>query len=269
VSRIPIAMAESFRKDVDYYEVLQVHPRAHPLVIRKVYHVLMRDLKHHPDLGGDVEIAQLINEAYSVLSDPVRREAYDRFRAEQGIRTEAPGQAQTVSWSTGRSAVFDALVADLEEALRALSAWPVPRTAPPFCQGRVASLETSAFLRASGFHFTGSVPTDRFGQHLEVRTYGHPQEELRLVVLSVDGVILAGMLSGLPASLLREDVVAGFVGEVSGGTVEPSRVFQLVQAVEYLDRGERRRRTKALDLWLVAATRTPDRAYVVLTAYPL
>jgi len=84
-----------FRTDVDYYEVLQVHPSAHPAVIRKVYHVLMLELKHHPDLGGDVERAQLINEAFAVLSDPQRRQEYDRFRAEVGLRTESPGAART------------------------------------------------------------------------------------------------------------------------------------------------------------------------------
>lgn len=262
-------MAKSFRKDVDYYEVLQVHPRAHPAVIRKVYHVLMRDLKHHPDLGGDVEMAQLINEAYSVLSDPARRAEYDRFRAEQGIRTEAPGQPQTVSWSAGRSPALDALADELEQTLRILGAWPPPRTAPPFCRGRIAALETGAFLRAAGFRFTGNVPADRFGSHLEVRTYAQPQDDLRLVVLCADGTILGAMLSGAPASVLREGVVAGFVDEVSGGAVDPAKVVQLVQAVEYLDRGEHRRRTRAIDLWLAAATRTPDRLHVVLSTYPL
>ncbi|MGQ9630959.1 MAG: DnaJ domain-containing protein [bacterium] len=62
----------------DYYEILQVHPKADAKVIEKAYKTLMLDLKKHPDRGGSVEEAQLINEAYSVLSDPQRRRDYDR-----------------------------------------------------------------------------------------------------------------------------------------------------------------------------------------------
>ena len=59
----------------DYYETLEVSPRARPAVIDKAYRALMREV--HPDQGGDARKAQLVNEAYEVLRDPVTRREYD------------------------------------------------------------------------------------------------------------------------------------------------------------------------------------------------
>lgn len=69
-----------FRTDVDYYEILQVHPRASQEMIKKAYRTLMGEMGAHPDLGGDEERAKLINEAYAVLADPSRRRSYDAVR---------------------------------------------------------------------------------------------------------------------------------------------------------------------------------------------
>ncbi len=77
-----------FRAEMDYYEILQVHPRASQEMIKKVYRTLMGELGAHPDLGGDEERAKLINEAYAVLSDPEVRRAYDAAR---GLRVWGPG----------------------------------------------------------------------------------------------------------------------------------------------------------------------------------
>ena len=59
----------------DYYEVLQVHPRAEPDVIRAAYRILAR--KYHPDLGGDPRRMIALNDAWDVLGDPAQRAAYD------------------------------------------------------------------------------------------------------------------------------------------------------------------------------------------------
>ena len=75
-----------FRPEVDYYEILQVHPRASQEMVKKAYRTLMGEMRGHPDLGGDVERAKLINEAYTVLGDPALRRAYDGAR-----RSGAPG----------------------------------------------------------------------------------------------------------------------------------------------------------------------------------
>jgi curved DNA-binding protein CbpA len=69
-----------FRPEVDYYEVLQVHPRASQEMINKAYRTLMGEMRGHPDLGGDEERAKLMNEAHAVLADPDLRRAYDAAR---------------------------------------------------------------------------------------------------------------------------------------------------------------------------------------------
>ena len=61
-----------------HYEVLQIDPRASHEVIQGAYRALLKNARGHPDLGGDPAVAQAINAAYSVLSHPERRAAYDR-----------------------------------------------------------------------------------------------------------------------------------------------------------------------------------------------
>ena len=66
----------------NYYEILEVSNKASAEVIEKSYKVLAK--KYHPDLQNTAnkylaeEILKDINEAYSVLSDPHLRQAYDR-----------------------------------------------------------------------------------------------------------------------------------------------------------------------------------------------
>ena len=72
-------MSLSSRKNKrNYYRVLFVQPDAPMAVIQASYRAIMQKLKFHPDLGGDDWNAAVINEAFSVLSNPARREAYDR-----------------------------------------------------------------------------------------------------------------------------------------------------------------------------------------------
>lgn len=62
----------------NYYRVLQVQPDAPVEVIKATYKTLMRDLKQHPDLGGDVWNAQVLNEAYETLNQADKRHLYDK-----------------------------------------------------------------------------------------------------------------------------------------------------------------------------------------------
>ena len=62
---------------IDYYEDLQVSQNADAETINRVYRLLAG--KWHPDntLTGNAEKFNVINEAYSVLSNPEKRAAYD------------------------------------------------------------------------------------------------------------------------------------------------------------------------------------------------
>src|SRR5438034_5712382 len=90
-----------FRPEVDYYEILQVHPRASPEMVKKAYRTLMGEMGAHPDLGGDVERAKLINEAYRVLGDAELRRAYDRARDGRTVWGERGGAAPAGGGSPG------------------------------------------------------------------------------------------------------------------------------------------------------------------------
>lgn len=63
---------------VNYYDLLQINPRAELESIERVYRILAT--RYHPSnqQTGDAERFQLLTEAYEVLRDPVRRANYDR-----------------------------------------------------------------------------------------------------------------------------------------------------------------------------------------------
>jgi curved DNA-binding protein len=64
----------------DYYEILQVSRHAHPIVITKTYRLLAA--LYHPDNKetGDTDRFQRVMDAAKVLTDPLRRAAYDHER---------------------------------------------------------------------------------------------------------------------------------------------------------------------------------------------
>ncbi|MBS3067168.1 molecular chaperone DnaJ [Candidatus Micrarchaeota archaeon] len=61
----------------DYYEILGLSKNASVDDIKKAYRNLA--MKHHPDKGGDAEKFKELSEAYAVLSDQQKREAYNQF----------------------------------------------------------------------------------------------------------------------------------------------------------------------------------------------
>ena len=72
-------------EEKDLYAVLGVSPRATQEEIRHAYRKLVR--RFHPDSGSEeasAERFQEVQEAYRVLGDLARRQAYDRRRAERG-----------------------------------------------------------------------------------------------------------------------------------------------------------------------------------------
>ncbi len=62
----------------NYYRILNVQPDAPAEIIRASYLTLLRELKKHPDLGGDGFNAAVINEAYETLSNIRKRSDYDK-----------------------------------------------------------------------------------------------------------------------------------------------------------------------------------------------
>ncbi len=69
-------------KIVNYYEMLGVDPKADPEKIKRAYYSQLKIW--HPDKNADrpveaEETTKILNQAYSVLSDPERRKQYDRM----------------------------------------------------------------------------------------------------------------------------------------------------------------------------------------------
>lgn len=62
-------------KTKDYYKILGVAKDCTEAEIKKAYR--KESLIHHPDKGGDEEKFKLVVEAFTVLSDPQRRQRYD------------------------------------------------------------------------------------------------------------------------------------------------------------------------------------------------
>lgn len=85
-SRVPAPGPRVFRcRSVSLsnpYKILQVDPEAEPEVVEAAYRRLAR--KYHPDVATGPDAQQrmvLINQAWEILRDPIRRAAVDRARA--------------------------------------------------------------------------------------------------------------------------------------------------------------------------------------------
>ena len=65
----------------DYYEVLEVHREVTTVELKKAYR--KKALEFHPDRNPDNPEAEeefkICAEAYSILSDPQKRQVYDRY----------------------------------------------------------------------------------------------------------------------------------------------------------------------------------------------
>ena len=63
---------------INYYDLLQVNPRAELETIERVYRIMAA--RYHPDnqQTGDAERFRQLSEAYQVLRDPAKRNEYDR-----------------------------------------------------------------------------------------------------------------------------------------------------------------------------------------------
>ncbi len=85
----------------NYYRILQIQPDAPPAVIKASYFAHLRDLKLHPDCGGNHWNATVLNEAYGVLNDVNKRAIYDRklfnYYTKKVFLGKTPGKTPFVS----------------------------------------------------------------------------------------------------------------------------------------------------------------------------
>ncbi|MEK7259158.1 MAG: DnaJ domain-containing protein [Pseudomonadota bacterium] len=85
----------------DYYQVLGVIPTAEAVVIKAAYRALISI--YHPDRNSAAsaqEKTKEINEAYSVLSDPIRKSEYDRSRISEEHNANSEAFDQTRPFET-------------------------------------------------------------------------------------------------------------------------------------------------------------------------
>ncbi len=120
----------------NYYLVLGVSRGETPAGIRAAYHELARRV--HPDVLGPAATTQFqeINEAYAVLSDPVRRREHDREFGAPAEGTAVPVRHGPAGWAVAPEPIslfgqpeqtrpsFDAF---RERYLRNFTNWRVPK----------------------------------------------------------------------------------------------------------------------------------------------
>lgn len=66
--------------NINYYTVFGLKYPSSQEEIKKAYHNLIK--KYHPDVGGDTEKMQILNQAYDVLSDSAKKAKYDKWLLE-------------------------------------------------------------------------------------------------------------------------------------------------------------------------------------------
>lgn len=64
-------------KETELYDLLQISTSSSADDIKKAFRKAA--LKHHPDRGGNEEMFKKINHAYEILSDPNKKEIYDKY----------------------------------------------------------------------------------------------------------------------------------------------------------------------------------------------
>ena len=77
-------------RETEYYDRLGVDPGCSEAELKRAYK--RKSLAAHPDRGGSEETFKELNEAYQVLSDPQKREVYDRH-GKAAVDGSAPGGA--------------------------------------------------------------------------------------------------------------------------------------------------------------------------------
>lgn len=88
-------------QELDLYEFMQIHPKAEPETVHRVYRILAA--RYHPDnqeTGGE-ELFKALVRAYRVLADPVQRAGYDVERTHVEKKQWRIFNSQTASGGVG------------------------------------------------------------------------------------------------------------------------------------------------------------------------
>ena len=99
----------------DWYQVLEVNPRARPEVITAAYHALMK--QHHPDVDHATVgvVARDLNEAHDTLTDPRKRKEFDRERSPGAGKMIGPYKVQEIIAEGGFGRTYKAQHSILKE----------------------------------------------------------------------------------------------------------------------------------------------------------
>ena len=99
---------------VNYYRLLHVRPDAPAEIIKASYRTLIHTLRRHPDLGGEHGQAALLNEAYSVLSDPSKRRAYDERFWKVRMASQSANRLVLTGLNSGREPGMQSVYQNVE-----------------------------------------------------------------------------------------------------------------------------------------------------------
>lgn len=182
----------------NYYRLLQVQPDAPVEVIRSSFRTLMRELKHHPDLGGSTPDAALLNEAYRVLTNPALRAEYDRDLFARFPR-------QSVSGAAAHHAAREA--ASCPFCKTALPAEPEPGARCPTCQSPLCSRQDAELAELSRRAMARMKRDDRITYRSQ---WPQDSREARVLDLSPTGIRLR----------CPEEFPSGTILKLSGDGIE-------------------------------------------------
>ncbi len=125
-------MTSSPAAPADYWSVLGLEPGADASNLKRAFRAQAR--RWHPDLNGNDPLAEerfkLVNEAYAVLSDPRRRQAW-----EDGMPADGPGREHQDPFASGFpdfEAYLEVLFGERRRPRRAAEPeWQEPEPEPP------------------------------------------------------------------------------------------------------------------------------------------
>lgn len=140
------------KSKTDYYAILEVWPKSSEEEIKKNYFRLAK--MYHPDVAGDKpenrERFKLINEAFSVLSDPQKRRGYDESAHTRGVGAkedkesrEQDSRSASMAFRQARDAMkggrYDKAIMLLRTAIRFDSSDPAYHSWYGFCLAMMKS----------------------------------------------------------------------------------------------------------------------------------